>query len=126
MSDNFPNPVTVENVVRTIPLTTLEGIVSTQAVALNSKAPEIDKNPSHNTKTLPKSQQASQVATQFNKNTGDNFSPVTAESLQQRRFNATLAVNPFAGAAATRGNIVASSKCINWFNASSPAFICIS
>ena len=95
--------------VKTIPLTTLEGIASTQAFASNDAAPLMDKDPKHSDTGLPFSQQASQHTSIFNHNAGENFSPVSG-SLAVRQHNATLAVNPFAGAAATRGNIVASSN----------------
>ena len=95
--------------VKTIPLTTLEGIASTQAFASNDAAPLMDKDPKHSDTGLPFSQQASQHTSIFNHNAGENFSPVSG-SLAVRQHNATLSVNPFAGAAATRGNIVASSN----------------
>jgi len=94
--------------VKTIPLTTLEGIASTQAFAGNATAPIMDKEPKHGP-GLPNSQKASQHTTIFNQNSGENFSPESG-SLAERQYNATLVVNPFAGAAATRGNIIASSN----------------
>ena len=95
--------------VKTIPLTTLEGIASTQAFAGNAQAPAIDKPSFKDPHALPNSQKASQHTTIFNQNAGQNFSPVIG-SLAERQHNATLVVNPFAGAAATRGNIIASSN----------------
>ena len=95
--------------VKTIPLTTLEGISSTQAFAENAAAPKVD-NPNYgNPNALPNSMKASQYSTRFNHNSGENFSPVIG-SLAERQYNATLSINPFAGAAATRGNIVATSN----------------
>jgi len=95
--------------VKTIPLTTLEGIASTQAFAGNARAPAVDKPNFKNSRQLPNSQKGSQHTTIFNQNAGQNFSP-TIGTLAQRQYNSTLANNPFAGAAATRGNIVASSN----------------
>ena len=95
--------------VKTIPLTTLEGIASTQAFAGNAQAPAVDKPSFKDPHALPNSQKASQHTTLFNQNTGENFSPVIG-SLAERQYNATLANNPYAGAAATRGNIIASSN----------------
>lgn len=95
--------------VKTIPLTTLEGISSTQAFAENAAAPKVD-NPNYgNPNALPNSMKASQYSTRFNHNSGENFSPVIG-SLAERQYNSTLSINPFAGAAATRGNIVATSN----------------
>ena len=95
--------------VKTIPLTTLEGISSTQALAEKATAPVVD-NPNYgNPNALPNSMKASQYSTRFNHNSGENFSPVIG-SLAERQYNATLSINPFAGAAATRGNIVATSN----------------
>jgi hypothetical protein len=95
--------------VKSIPLTTLEGIASTQAFAGNAQAPAVDKPSFKNPHALPNSQKASQHTTIFNQNAGQNFSPVIG-SLAQRQHNASLANNPYAGAAATRGNVIASSN----------------
>ena len=95
--------------VKTIPLTTLEGISSTQALAEKATAPVVDNPNSSNPHALPNSMKASQYSTRFNHNSGENFSPVIG-SLVERQYNATLSINPFAGAAATRGNIVATSN----------------
>ena len=95
--------------VKSIPLTTLEGIASTQAFAGNAKAPAVDEPSFKNPHALPNSQKASQHTTIFNQNSGENFSPVIG-SLAERQYNASLANNPYAGAAATRGNIIASSN----------------
>jgi len=104
------NKMSVNKVnVKSIPLTTLEGIASTQAFAGNDNAPAVDKPSFKNPHALPNSQKASQHTTIFNQNAGENFSPVIG-SLAERQYNATLANNPYAGAAATRGNIIASSN----------------
>lgn len=95
--------------VKTIPLTTLEGIASTQAFAKNAQAPAVDNPTFKNSGALPNSQKASQHTTIFNHNSGENFSPVIG-TLAERQYNATLANNPYAGAAATRGNVIASSN----------------
>lgn len=95
--------------VKSIPLTTLEGIASTQAFAANANAPAVDNPSFKNPHALPNSQKASQHTTIFNQNAGQNFSPVIG-SLAQRQHNASLANNPYAGAAATRGNVIASSN----------------
>ena len=95
--------------VKSIPLTTLEGIASTQAFAGNAQAPAVDKPSFKNPHALPNSQKASQHTTIFNQNAGQNFSPVIG-SLAERQHNASLANNPYAGAAATRGNVIASSN----------------
>jgi len=104
------NKMSVNKVnVKSIPLTTLEGIASTQAFAGNAKAPAVDEPSFKNPHALPNSQKASQHTTIFNQNSGENFSPVIG-SLAERQYNASLANNPYAGAAATRGNIIASSN----------------
>ena len=95
--------------VKTIPLTTLEGIASTQAFAANAQAPAVDKPNFKNSRQLPNSQKGSQHTTIFNQNAGQNFSP-TIGSLAQRRYNASRGLNPFVGGAASRGNIVSSSN----------------
>jgi len=95
--------------VKTIPLTTLEGIASTQAFAKNAQAPAVDNPTFKNPGALPNSQKGSQHTTIFNHNSGENFSPVIG-TLAERQYNATLANNPYAGAAATRGNVIASSN----------------
>ena len=95
--------------VKTIPLTTLEGIASTQAFAKNAQAPAVDNPTFKNPGALPNSQKGSQHTTIFNHNSGENFSPVIG-TLAERQHNATLANNPYAGAAATRGNVIASSN----------------
>ncbi len=95
--------------VKTIPLTTLEGIASTQAFAANAQAPAVDKPNFKNSRQLPNSQKGSQHTTIFNQNAGQNFSP-TIGSLAQRRYNAGRGLNPFVGGAASRGNIVSSSN----------------
>ncbi len=52
--------------VKSIPLTTLEGIASTQAFAGNAQAPAVDKPSFKNPHALPNSQKASQHTTIFN------------------------------------------------------------
>jgi len=95
--------------VKTIPLTTLEGIASTQAFAANAQAPAVDKPNFKNSRQLPNSQKGSQHTTIFNQNAGQNFSP-TIGTLAQRRHNSGRGLNPFVGGATSRGNIVSSSN----------------